>query len=391
MSLSPSQAARRIACPGSHTLIQSLPKTDISESAQEGITAHTVACAFLTNPPIAQIFLKDGVAFGSHIIKELGIVKEFITDEMVDGAVLYTSTINEKICGNLENQDTIISKLHVEEPLDISNIHPECRGVPDCWAFTDNTLYLWEYKYGHKPVEVYENWQLIEYAAGILRKLETEGILNTQIFVEFSIIQPRSFHSDGTVRTWRIKAFDLLPYFTTLKKAEHEATQPNTLCTPNPECRFCPARHMCGALQIAALTAVDVSKTNSPVELSASALGGELRLLQHAKSLLDARITGLEEQALARIKRGELIPFYCIQESTPRKVWNKSIEEIINMGELLGYEIAKPREIITPKQAIDRGMPSDVIEGLTKTERGALKLKPFDLGTTKKIFDTSAK
>lgn len=371
--LPPSSAARRVACPGSRALEALYPEEQQSPYALEGETAHWLAAKHLN-----QIC---GSGFSEDLTQTPHLA--LVTEEMVDGANLYVNTIIDvmsKLC------PAYFPLFHIEEKIDISTIHPECWGTPDCWFHGSNEICIFDYKFGHGFVEVFENWQLIEYAAGILQILDIADIDRHAIFVNFYIVQPRSFHHDGPVRHWRISVNNLQGYFEKLRNCELKSMSPAAQCYPNPECNYCLGRHACEALQRNTLTAVDVSTSNTPFDLSPREIGNELRYLQRAAELLDARISGLSAQALSLIKKGERIPFFAIEESKGRDRWKVKSEEIKVLGELFGCSLEKPLETVTPKQAIKLGIPEEIVNSYVEPVRGSLKLVPENLSKVRKIF-----
>jgi hypothetical protein len=352
-----------VACPGSRGLEANYPEDKESEHAKEGEAAHWLAAEFL------KALVVDTGKQPVTKIESLAPNGEFITEEMNEGAKLYRDEIE-----NCIESLTIDSSLHIEEKIEMPNIHPDSWGTPDCWLVSGINIYLWDYKFGHGFVEVFENWQLIAYAAGILKKIEANGIDDRILKIHMTIVQPRSFHRDGPIRTWSVTASDLRPYFNILSGKEFESMQPSAPCNPSPECSYCSARHVCPTLQASALTSVDVSKTNAANDLTDNALGSELRYLKRAHDLLDARITGLEEQAIARMKFGKRIPFYRLEQSTGRARWKQSDEEVIVFGQLCDVDLAKPPAAITPNQAEKKGMSPDIIKQMTEVPKGSMKL-----------------
>lgn len=367
--LPPSSAARRVACPGSRGLEERYPEDKESPHAREGEAAHWVASEMLRLRSIPPGNAPNG---------------EPITEEMYEGAELYFSSIMSVI-NNYGDLD-LLKLLHIEERVDISRIHPDCWGTPDCWLFASNELHIWDYKYGHGFVDVFENWQLIEYCAGILEKLGVNEHQDQRIWVNFYIVQPRNYHRDGPVRVWGIKASDLRGYFNILEAKELEASQPIASCNPNPECAYCLGRHACEALQRSALSTADVTLLNTPWELSPASLGNELRYLRRAAELLDARITGLEEQTTSLIRRGERVPFFKLEQTVGRDRWKVDAQEVITLGEMLGHDLAKKPEAITPKQAIKLGVPEAVINSYIEKPHGSLKLVLDEENNARKIF-----
>lgn len=357
--LPPSSASRRVACPGSRALESQYPGNKESEFAKEGHAAHWVASEMLKSQQI-----KVGQ------IAENG---ELVTEEMIESAKLYVDEIHDCI-DSLSIELPIQPSIHIEEKIEMPNIHPDSRGTPDCWLVNGMDVYLWDYKFGRGFVEVFENWQLIAYAAGILNKIKANGLSDQYLKIHMTVVQPRSFHRDGPVRTWSILASNLRPYFNILSAKEHESMLPLAQCTPSPECSYCSARHACSALQRAALTSVDISTTSQSTDLTNAGLGSELRYLKRAHMLLDARITGLEEQAISKIKFGERVPFYRLEQTPGRSRWKQSDEDVIVFGKLCDVDLAKPPAAITPNQAEKKGLSPDFIKQMIEKPKGAQKL-----------------
>ena len=351
--LSPSSAARRVVCPGSRAMEAKYPREE-TDASREGTLAHAVA---------ASVLLADGTSYPDA------------TDEMWDGAVLYAETINS------ERAAQGLPILHVEERLDISTIHPACFGTPDAWFAVGSTIYLYDYKFGHGAIEVFENWQLIEYAAGIIGELRWKDTYR----VVFTIVQPRSYHPDGAVRVWSCKDTYLKPLFDKLRNAEEQATQDIAITRVSPECNYCAARHACPALQSASLRSTDLVFLGVPFNLNATQVGNELRWLHRAQEVLKARIAGLESEATAMIRRGDPLPHYTLESTQGRQCWTHDAETVVAIGELYGVDIRKPIDVKTPTQAIKAGLPRAVVSQYSERPNGALKLIPTAT-LTKKVF-----
>ena len=371
--LPPSSASRRFVCSGSRALEAKYKQDKDSPHAREGEAAHWVASEMLKT------------WWNSPTLKtpETAPNGEPITSEMLEGAELYASSIMAvlRATSNLAKSE----HLHIEERVDISTIHPECWGTPDCWFYSGSELHIWDYKFGHGYVEVFENWQLIEYCAGILAKLGINGIQDQTLPVTFYIIQPRSYGREP-VRSWRVKTADLRGTFNVLRAHEEEAMSETARCQPSPECSYCTARHACPTLQRTALTAVDIVGENTPWDLSPFGVANELRILRHAAELLEARITGLTEQATSLLNHGERLPYFRLEQSVGRQSWKVPADEIILMGELLGHSLTKPPEVITPAQAIKAGIPPEVVQQYSHKPKGAMKLIEDQENTARKIF-----
>jgi hypothetical protein len=339
-----------------------------AQSAAEGTAAHWAGSEILS-----------GRLVDVGQVAPNGVV---LNDEMIDAAELYSDDVFAVLVGR-----DPASNLHVEERVDIGTINPQCFGTPDCWYFDPvaSTLYVWDFKFGHKFVDAFENWQLIAYAAGVLDSLGVDGLNDQQITVALRVVQPRSYHYSGPVREWRVIASDLRPYFNRLTHAAAVALMPNPVATVNPACDNCNGRHACQALQRAALGACDLAGSSLPIDLPTDALGLELRYMKRAQAALDARISGLEESVMDKLRQGERVPFFAVAMSSGRERWSASIPEVIALGEMLGVSLAKPTAI-TPKQAIKAGVPADVVSAYSETPAGSPKLIVDDGDRARKVF-----
>lgn len=366
-----SKAAQRVACPGSHNLEAQFPNYETS-SSREGDAAHWLAMKCLRDSHgLPDEELINPVKY----VGESAENGEIITREMCDSADLFQRDVIETVGKN--------SLLYIEHRLDIGYIHPNCVGTPDVYAFSENTLYLWDYKFGYKNVEAYENWQLIEYAAGVLSKHKV--IDEGKIVAVFKIVQPRCYYSEP-LKEWRITLSDLHGYFTRLKRAEEQASLKQTTCLPNPLCTNCRGRHSCTALQETVLNNLSITDTNVKHELSPHALGNELRLLQHAAKLLDARITGLEQEAISKLQSGNRVAHFLLENSRGRQEWAISVDELRDIGQAFNLNLIKEPDAITPAQALKAGIPEEIIKECSVRKPGTLKLKPVNINDIQQLF-----
>jgi hypothetical protein len=266
-------------------------------------------------------------------------------------------------------------------------IHPHNWGTPDTYylLWSEKTVYVWDYKYGHRYVDVYKNWQTIDYVIGVF---ETHGIPvdawpNWRVVV--TILQPRNYHPDGPLRVWAFAGAQLVQFAAELRQAAIEATTQGAPMRTGDHCRDCNARHACPALQTVAMSLVDMTMTGHPVNLPPAALGLELRILRMAMKRLGSRAEGLEEQAKALAFKGTDVPWWRGEYSNGRTRWNMPVPEVIALGQNFGIDLAKPGTL-TPLQATQAGFDPDLIPLFTETPRGAMALVPFDEADIAKRF-----
>jgi hypothetical protein len=246
-------------------------------------------------------------------------------------------------------------------------------------------LVVLDFKFGHRYVDVFENWQLLDYTCGILDALGVDGFAEKSLRVEMTIVQPRSYRSSGPIRTWSTVAANLRAYFNKLRSAAEAAMLPGAKCTPNPECQDCAGRHACEALQLDAYRSAQIATESVPIELPPDALALELRMLKRAAAMLDARISGLEESVTANIRKGKPVRHFALVPKIGRTTWSKSDAEVIALGQLMSIELSKPK-LVTPGQAIKAGIPEAVVKSFAHTPQTGLELVPVDDKHLRKVF-----
>lgn len=370
-SLRASFAGTWVKCWGAPKMAALYPEEPTPES-REGEAAHWVAAQFARGQAVR--------------VGALAPNGETVTDEMLEGADMMIDTLEAR---------APLGVWHIEEELPAPDIHEQCGGSPDYWALTHENgrviLHVADYKYGHGFVEVFENWQLLTYASAIISHLVSTGVLGPGyedgLDIELTVVQPRNYHRDGPVRSWRVPVLHLRAQFNILLASAREATRPEPRLAVGPHCKYCPARHACETLQRASLEACDTAGAAIPFDLTPAQIGGELRRLKYAQALLEARVDGLEVEALTKIRAGQPVPHFAAVQGKGRERWKAGAgAEVIEIAGLLGIDIAKPREPITPKQAIKAGIDATVISAYSEIPAGEVKLVAVDTSTTRKLF-----
>lgn len=374
--LPPSGAPAWERCALWPTMNQLYPELGDKQPALEGEASHWAFAEILRDVPVA--------------LGQIAPNNVTLNEEMIEGAEFFVECVDARPAAGWE-----LVEAHVEETLQNAAIHELNWGTPDYWElWHDQTrgaalVRLSEYKFGHDYVEVFENMQLLNQLALILEKCDMpDKVLLTMqgdVFVEFGVTQPRSYHRDGAHRVWKAKARDLVPYFERLRRAAAAALEPNPMATPGPQCEHCPGRYACQPLARGAYIAVDLSQRSAPVNLPVDAASLELRMLEHYKNLLDARVTGLQEQVEHALRGGQSAPFQLLKPSTSRTVWLKPEAEVIALGQLCGHDLGK-QSVVTPTQAVKAGVPKELVAAYSHTPPGKLKLVPDDGSAARKIF-----
>lgn len=368
--LAPSGAFCTVKCAAAPAMQQRCPEQE-TDAQREGTAAHWAAAEVLAGRPV-----------DVGVIAPNGVI---LTAEMCEGAEMYADDVTQAVtpwC--VANNTAPDGRLYVETPISCATLHPHCWGTPDTWFWEPRLLRIWDFKFGHALVEAFENWQLLSYAAGILDALN--GLEDQQTIVEFRIVQPRAFHIDGPIRVWRAYASDLRGYFNILRHAFAEAMKPDAAAKPGPHCKYCTGAPICTALQRESYRITDATFAAQPFDMPPGALGVELRIFEDALTMLTARVEGLREQAFAMLKRGNSVPFYAVEFGKGRERWAKPSREVVALGELMGVNLAKPPEVITPNQARKAGVPAAVVAAYTEVPTGSQKLVRDDGTKARKIF-----
>ena len=374
--LPPSSAVVWFHCPGSVTMQQKHPDTSDQSAAVEGTAAHWAMMEIIYN--------RMG-AVGQ--ITPAGTV---LTQAMIEGAEMVNAEVRRVMA--------IHPKAFVfcEQRVAIPRVHKDNWGTPDVviWDEGSQTLYIIDFKFGFGIVEVFENLQLIDYAAGWLTQINAmqaaaglNAISETELNVVMTIVQPRAFHIDGPVRSWVTTAAKLSDKVFALNMAADEAMGVDPQCKPHPDaCEHCTARHACLALQKSAYRSMAVSTRAVSTNMSYEAMGLELRLVVEALQLLEARKSGLQEQIEASMRRGVRVPHWSLSPGQSREKWVKNDAEVIFLGKMLGIDLAKPEEAITPAQAKAKGATAEVIAAYSFRPPAALKLTLDDGADARKVF-----
>jgi len=344
LHLNPSSAHRWVPCPASVHMAYNniIPDDENRNSADEGIQAHVVAHDILL-----------GKAFDRSVIDP----------EMIESGELYADTIRSMV--DISKWNAIIEG-YVGAP----SIHKELGGVPDCRVYDKeaNVLHIFDYKYGHRYVDAFENWQLISYAVCILDNLNVQD----DPLINMVIVQPRSYCKEGPVRVWAMYLSALKPYFERLKDAATKTQLPDVPCVTGGHCHYCPAAHGCVALQQAAYTACDIT-LNGEYQLADNDLGKEYDLLLTAQDRLKSRIAGIEADIEYRIRTGKSVPGYTLEQTTGREGWKVDEQQVIDTGELMGIDLKKIN-VITPAQARKKGLNEEVVAMLSERKPGSMKI-----------------
>lgn len=232
--ISPSAAKRWIACPGSVRLTEDFPDKG-SKYAEEGTFAHSV-CETLLRHWIEKIPLSRKKA-------ELAALKanKWYSEELMGFCQIYVDLVKATYKDALKKDKSAV--LDIEVKLDLGNFIPDGFGTADAVIIYNDTLIIFDFKYGRGVrVEAQGNPQMRCYAGGALvayhELFDIKRVITT-------IVQPRV---ENGISSEELSADELLEYCTgVIWPAADKAYRGVQEFCPGDHCRFCPANGQCAA------------------------------------------------------------------------------------------------------------------------------------------------
>ena len=297
--LSPSAAARWIACPGSHYVAQQLPPLPSSPAAEEGTLAHTFAAWALYQALVITYPDAELVSPAPPEPEEA-----LATEEMLSGAQTYADAVLAELAGHGG-----LVAYGIE--LEVTGYSGMVKGRADfaAWA-ADHTAFVADYKFGGEPVPAQDNPQLTIYARCVAEVRACSG-------ARVGIIQPRAATADLLPVAAAWATADLAGEGLASAVARAYEADAETLRSPGPHCRWCPARSVCMAAiaepLLLACTAAGMAEQSK--DATDEQIGAWLTALKRVDKVAD----DLARIAKARISGGYEIPGWRIS-------WRKKLE-----------------------------------------------------------------
>lgn len=337
-SLSPSAAARWIACPGSENIIRQLPRLPSTPAAEEGTLAHEFAAWVL-----AGTFSE---ALGAAPIN--GMPKEpeqaLATEEMLSGAQTYADSAFAKVCEIFGNT---APQILVEGGCSYSERLIRIGGRLDFAAISADTVMVVDYKFGGALVPVRDNPQLLTYALCMTQRFD---IKPKRIFV--GIVQPRSEGTDFATHGAMWAEYDADGFGSIaedIKAAAREACNADDRSprATGDHCKYCPARSVCRAAigEKLLLAAIAAGESQMSEDATNEQIGRWLATLKE----IDYARDDLARVAKARMEKGETVPGWRLQRRKslrwPEAVTNGTVDEAV--GWLAEHLDARAEDFIT--------------------------------------------
>lgn len=358
-------------CPGWVAANIAYPETEEGEEAREGTAAHELGESMIKT---RDIFFRE---FAVGTPASNGVV---ITDDIYESAVIYAKDVLASAAGAGMG-------LMVENRVHAPHIHAESWGTPDTYLVDLPRLIIWDFKHGHEKVDSFENWQAINYFHGIIHELQLSAQEIADLEVEIRIIQPRAYHRDGVVRVWKTYGPILEKLGEHLTRGAAQGLSENPPTRSGPYCKHCPGRHACSAALAGGVALYEASSHWLPAELSPQALGAQLTIVKRARKQLEYLETGYEAQVNSLVRSGTLVPGWSTETKVGKEKWDKPVAEVIQLGDILGHDLKKPPQAITPNAARKLGIDGSVITAYSLKPKVGIIVVPDNGDKAREIFE----
>ena len=247
----------------------------------------------------------------------------------------------------------------------------EIRGRADHIGHSGGTLTVDDLKYGHRIVSPVENWTLLSHAIGwcIINGVQPDRVV-------LRIHQPRPYHTDGPVRSWEVPSgyAGLVERYQAV--AAHLSNPTDALVSGPDWCAKCHGRFDCPALDRSAWSACEVTLGAFNDAMPSNALAFERDVMQHAADVLKIKIDAVDELMSHRIRSGQMIPGYGLENRLGQRRWSKGLTgKVLSIS--TGVDLTSDG-VVTPAEAERRGVSKDVIAALTERPNIGAKLKKID-------------
>lgn len=337
--LAPSASKRWIACGPSARLEQMMPDKETSY-ALEGTQAHSIAEKLLTNInieaceycPTDEGFQewKSKINFDQErqACEDLGVS----FDEMYETvSTKYVRFVYEDYLRTKQQDPEAL--LLVEATLKLGEFIPEGFGSSDAVIIGDDTLRVYDLKYG-KGVQVSaeQNTQMLCYALGAYYgPCELYDVVNVQM----NIIQPRL----DTGSSWTIPVESLLTWGNAvLKPAAKRAYNGEGILNSGAHCKFCKASALCPELRNRAIEASTIPADLMTNEELAAAL-------DEAESV-EIWLKAVKDYSLRLALDGEKIPGWKVVEGRSLR----TIKDQVNAAKELIEAGFSPEDFYRPQE-----------------------------------------
>lgn len=342
--ISPSALGRTVECPGWIEFSTHFPKQETSDAAADGTVVHELLDDMFKGEPITR----------EHTEEQL---------EYALSAHTWWQTLEGKFT-KFESWSEIKVKLtdNIWGTLD--------RGLYDRES---STLIVWDYKHG-QGVEVFahENWQLMAYAIGLMRKL---GLGKELKRVWCVVYQPR-IKLLNKFDVWETDVETLIDRFKTMRATEDKVVKKVQEFKSGMHCTFCPCKSDCKTLledtNKALVTQMDDEVLNLPL-VDKITLDQKINIFKH-KPQIEKFLKNIATSLLNQAVAGEKLEGLKVVEGDSKRKWIK--EEAIIEKELKSLDVEPYEKKLRAFSKVEKelGKDKNKISHLLVKPKGKLTL-----------------
>ena len=338
---------RLMNCNGSRLMLADPVFTERDDTIRnEGNAAHWLA----------------SVVFGKkHTIEEL-------IDRKAPNGVYITADMAEHVSDYLSCVDRSPHQWCVMEwSYQLNGPEWQINGRGDFIGWNEGILSVDDFKYGYGIVEPFENWALISHALGFC---ETNNLVPSKIVM--TIHQPRAAHYAGKVREWEIGPAELMQYKWRINST---LSNPSDMLQTGLHCYKCPSFASCPARQAAEMNAIETAHMAFNAHISNDDLAERMDQIARAISLLEQSKKVYEEQTMARVKAGQVVANYGLQNDLTNRMWLESVTPDM-LDAMAGHSICERK---LPRLNIaETALGKEMVNMLTERRSKGTKLVRID-------------
>lgn len=358
--LSASGSSKWLVCTPSARLEEQIPE-EKSEYADEGRLAHE----------ISELKLRK------YFIEPMGTRKFNSEMKKLKEDIHYQEEMQRYTDNYMEHIQSIVHSfkstpyIAIEKKLDYSAYAPEGFGTSDSIIIAENTLYVFDFKYGKGvPVSEVNNSQMRLYALGAYLAY---SFLHQIDRIKMAIVQPRL----DNISEEEISSAELLAWGELIKPLAQKAYAGEGEYVPGEHCKFCRAKATCRGRVEQFLNLENYYMMKPPL-ISNEEVG---QILERAQNLA-SWAKSLQEYALAECLKGNDIPGWKAVEGRSSRNYadlDTTFEHLKSNGidEAILYE-RKPLTVPALEKVLGKADYRKLLEepGHVKTEPGKPTLAP---------------
>ena len=315
LNFRPSAAHRWISCPGEPFVRAYAPKSDTPYTLG-GTIGHGHLSSQLTGRPVTDYVSEDALKRG----EELEVLP---TEEEI--------TLLEEMAQLVRDlADLYGGEIFVEQPVTVHLDNGDIDGTADVVIVSPSDLIVLDLKWGAgRKVHVERNPQLSLYALGAYERWPRRHI-------EMGVIQPRGV-GDG-LTTWEPPAAYLSDFHKSVNAALLRASSGEL--PPFNAGPWCKEYGKCPGLALGLCPEVLVQSLLFAAGLREHDPGAEPAwwMLDYADTALDLA-NGITEEAMTRLKAGELVPGWRLGTETGKRKWRNPKEIAQVLADMTGTDI----------------------------------------------------